>query len=66
MSAKVTLTVAQVAERLGISPKYVRTLIKRGELKASNVGSSHKPLYRIRQQAVETLLDDRTVTGIEG
>lgn len=66
MSSTITLTVSQVAERLGISPKYVRTLIKRGELKASNVGSSGKPLYRVRQQAVEALLDERTVTGIEG
>lgn len=66
MSVIVTLTVEQVSQQLGISKEMVRKLIRKGELKASNIGSPAKRVYRVRQTALENFLDERQVTGIEG
>jgi excisionase family DNA binding protein len=66
MSVIVTLTVEQAAQQLGISKEMVRKLIRTRELRASNVGSPSKPMYRVRQTELEKFLDDREVTGIEG
>lgn len=66
MSVSVTLSVKDVAKALGVRVEVVRKLIRKGDLKASNIGSSAKPLYRIRQSALEGFLDERLVTGIEG
>ncbi|MFK4765459.1 helix-turn-helix domain-containing protein [Desulfobaculum sp. SPO524] len=60
-----TLTVRQVAERLECRPEYVRGLIRRGELRASNLGTAERPRYRIRAISLEAFLDEREVVGIE-
>lgn len=66
MSAGVTLKVKDVAAALGIRVEVVRRLIRRGELRASNIGTAAKPMYRIRQSALDNFLDEREVLGVEG
>ena len=66
MSVIVTLSVEEVSQQLGIGKEFVRKLIRRGELKASNVGTDKKPMYRVRQSALEKFLDDNAVMGTEG
>ncbi|MCT4626986.1 helix-turn-helix domain-containing protein [Halodesulfovibrio sp.] len=66
MSVTTTLTVKDVAAVLGIQVEVVRRLIRRGELRASNIGTAAKPMYRIRQAALEKFLDEREVLGVEG
>lgn len=62
----VTLSVEEASKQLGLSKKVVRKLIRKGEIRASNVGTSCKPLYRIRQAALDKFLDDNDVIGMEG
>ncbi|OBQ46224.1 helix-turn-helix domain-containing protein [Halodesulfovibrio spirochaetisodalis] len=66
MSVSVTLTVKDVSAALGVRVEVVRKLIRKGELRASNIGSAAKPMYRIRQAALEKFLDEREVLGTEG
>lgn len=56
------LTTGQVAERLQLNEEHVRKLIRRGQLKASNVGGKRRPSYRIDESAVEEFLRSRAVT----
>lgn len=54
------LTPSQAADYLAVTPEQVRNLIRRGRLSATNVGTGTKrPLYRIRQQALEDFLNRR-------
>ncbi len=54
------LTPRQAADYLAVTPEQVRNLIRRGRLSATNVGTGTKrPLYRIRQQALEDFLNRR-------
>lgn len=58
------LTPGEAAEYLHVSPEQVRTLIRKGQIAASNVGAgSKRPLYRITQQALEDFLDHRWRPG---
>jgi excisionase family DNA binding protein len=56
------LTVPEVGERLRMNEQSVRKLIRRGELRASNVGGRNRPSYRVDESAVEDFLRDRAVT----
>ena len=54
------LTPGEVARYLHVSPEQVRTLIRKGQIAASNVGAgSKRPLYRMTQQALDDFLDRR-------
>lgn len=53
-----TLTTAQVAEQLQMSPKRVRELVRAGRLRASRPGGGE---YRIEQDAVTELLSSTRV-----
>ena len=54
------LTPSQAADYLSVTPEQVRRLIRGGDLSATNVGTGAKrPLYRIRQQALEDFLNCR-------
>lgn len=66
MGLIVTLSVEEVSQQLGMGKEFVRKLIRTGELKASNVGTPKKPVYRVRQAALEKFLDEREVIGTEG
>jgi len=60
-----TVTVKEAAERLGVRAEWVRKRIKQKELKASNIGSIARPMYRIRLAVLNAFLESRTVEGIE-
>ncbi|TIH12760.1 DNA-binding protein [Marinifilum sp. JC120] len=60
-----TLTVKAVAEKLNARPDWVRRLIHSKELKACNIGSSKRPLYRVRKADLDTFIESRTVEGVE-
>ena len=52
------LTVKEVSAQLKVSSEQVRTLIRKGQLSAVNVGSGKKrPLYRITSEALETFIE---------
>lgn len=54
------LTPGEAAEYLHVSPEQIRTLIRKGQIAASNVGAgSKRPLYRITQQALDDFLGRR-------
>ena len=58
------LTPGEVAEYLQVSPEQVRTLIRKGQIAACNVGAgSKRPLYRITIQALDDFLDHRWRPG---
>jgi excisionase family DNA binding protein len=58
------LTPGEAAEYLHVSPEQVRTLIRKGQMSANNVGAGTKrPLYRITQQALDDFLDHRWRPG---
>lgn len=61
MSKVVTLTVREVATRLGVSTEHVRRLIRSGELRASNIGTTKRIVYRVREGALLRFLDAREV-----
>lgn len=57
------LLVPEVAERLRTNEQHVRKLIRRGDLKASNVGGRGRGAkYRVDESAVEDFLQARAVT----
>lgn len=58
----VQLTTDQVAEKLQLNEQSVRSLIRKGQLRASNVGGKSRPAYRIDESAVEEFLANRAVT----
>ena len=59
--AEALLTPEEAAAYLKVSAEQVRSLIRRGLLPATNVGTgSKRPLYRIKRQALEDFLTDRT------
>lgn len=54
------LTPEETAERLRVTAEQVRSLIRKGQLAAINVGSGPKrPLYRIRANALDDFLERR-------
>jgi excisionase family DNA binding protein len=54
------LTPTEVATELRVTAEQIRSLIRRGELAAINVGAGAKrPLYRIRRQALNEFLARR-------
>ena len=52
------LTVKQVAERMSVDEKTVRSWIQRGELRAINIGRI-RPEYRIRPDDLDDFIRDR-------
>jgi excisionase family DNA binding protein len=51
------LTPAEVAEKLRVTPEQIRSLIRKGRISATNVGTgSKRPLYRISQKAFDDFL----------
>jgi excisionase family DNA binding protein len=65
MTARVTarerdLTVRQAAQRLGVSPRTVRSMIHEGKLNAYTIGTgTQKPHWRIPEQGVTELRKGR-------
>ena len=58
------LTPADVALTLRVTPEQVRSLIRKGELAAINVGAGRRrPLYRITPQALDQFLSGRWQPG---
>lgn len=58
------LTPDDVARHLKVTTEQVRSLIRKGELAAINVGvGSKRPLYRITQQAVQEFCSKRYQGG---
>lgn len=51
----VQLTVKDVAKQLQLSEKTIQKYIGEGRLRASNLGTHEKPMWRISQQAVQDL-----------
>ena len=52
------LTPSDVAEYLHVSPEQVRTLIRKGQIAATNVGAgSKRPLYRVTQKDLDNFLN---------
>ena len=59
------LTPNQVAEHLQVTAEQVRSLIRKGQLQAANVGTGKKrPLYRITQQALNDFLNRRQQSSL--
>lgn len=59
--AEPLLTPEEAADYLKVSAEQVRSLIRRGLLSATNVGTGTKrPLYRINREALDDFLADRT------
>lgn len=53
------LTPEEVSRKLRVTAEQVRNLIRQGRISAVNVGTGKKrPLYRIRQQALDDFLDN--------
>jgi len=53
------LTPEEVSRKLKVTAEQVRNLIRKHRLPAINVGTGKKrPLYRIRQQALDDFLDN--------
>ena len=58
------LTPDEAAGRLKVTAEQVRSLIRKGQLAAINVGTgSKRPLYRITPQALEDFLTRRWQPG---
>jgi len=55
-----TLTVAQVATELGVTERHVLDLIEEGKIEAFNVGGSGRKFWRVKREAVEKFLRDRS------
>jgi excisionase family DNA binding protein len=51
-------SVTEVATILEVDQGHVYDLIKAGRLRASNIGTGSKPLYRIRKSAIVAFLDN--------
>ncbi len=60
------LTPDEAAEQLRVTPEQVRSLIRRGQLAAINVGTGAKrPMYRITHEALREFVSRRWQSGIE-
>ncbi|MEV0283479.1 helix-turn-helix domain-containing protein [Kribbella sp. NPDC050820] len=53
------LIVSEVAATLRVSQDHVRRLIRRGELPATNVATSGRPLYRVSEENIEQYMSER-------
>jgi excisionase family DNA binding protein len=59
------LTPSEVAEYLHVSSEQVRSLIRKGQLVATNVGAgSKRPLYRVTQQALDNFMNRNWHSGL--
>lgn len=59
------LTPNEAATKLKVTPEQIRSLIRKGQLFAVNVGTGMKrPLYRITQQALNDFLSHRWQPGL--
>ena len=59
------LTPNQAAAYLNVTAEQVRSLIRKGQLSATNVGTGTKrPLYRITEQALNDFLTRRWHPGL--
>lgn len=54
------LTTAAVAEELGVSPRLVTEMIRRGDLRGARVGRT----WRVRQTDLDAFLDRQTTGPI--
>jgi excisionase family DNA binding protein len=53
------LTPEEVSKQLRVTAEQVRNLIRQGRISAVNIGAGKKrPLYRIRQQALDDFMDN--------
>jgi excisionase family DNA binding protein len=59
------LTVKQVAERMSVDEKTVRNWIRRGELRAINIGRI-RPEYRIRPDDFDEFVRERQTGRQDG
>lgn len=58
------LSTQEMADRAGnASDDTVREWITTGQLKAMNVGTRKKPVYRIRQDWASDFIEGRTING---
>ena len=58
------LTPVEIAKYLHVSPEQIRTLIRKGQIEATNVGAgSKRPLYRVTKQALENFLNRNWRSG---
>ena len=58
------LTPQETAKKLRVTAEQVRSLIRKGQLAAINVGSgSKRPLYRITEHALQSFLEKRYHPG---
>jgi len=54
------LTPNEAAIKLKVTPEQIRSLIRKGQLSAVNIGAGTKrPLYRITQTALDNFLNQR-------
>ena len=53
------LTVAEVAERLRVSPKTIRREIREGRLPAIDWGEGTRPYWRILESDIDILIGQR-------
>ena len=59
------LTPNEAAVKLKVTPEQIRSLIRKGQLSAVNVGTGMKrPLYRVTQQALKDFLSHRYHPGL--
>ncbi|MBN1489923.1 MAG: helix-turn-helix domain-containing protein [Phycisphaerae bacterium] len=62
--SRALLTADEIARQLKVTTEQVRSLIRRGELAAINVGTGRKqPLYRVTPQAFDEFLARRFQAG---
>lgn len=59
------LTTGQVAERLGCSVNHVRDMIRRGDIRAANIGTKAAPVYRVSRRVFAEFLRECEVTACE-
>jgi excisionase family DNA binding protein len=56
----------EAAKQLGVSKNTLLTLIAKGRIKASNVSTSERPQYRIRQEDLDSFQARNTVNSDQG
>lgn len=56
------LTTRQAADRIGVTPNYVRELIRAGALNAIDIGSGTRPTFRVAGESVESFRRERAVS----
>jgi excisionase family DNA binding protein len=57
------VTVSDAAPRMGISPEYVRLLIRSGVLPAAKCGPARNSPWRVTEQTITGYLDGRYRAG---